>query len=165
MKLQRDNIKLILSFFTNIGLLYKLETVGKPSFLPGIKIEKGCLLIDTDRLLYPGDLLHEAGHLACMPPEIRQVMDGELENVDLHRGGEMMSLAWSYAACVHLKLDPTVVFHEDGYKGESRSIINNFNSGSYIGVPLLVWSGMCNHSNETNGYPQMKTWICLDRPE
>jgi hypothetical protein len=45
-------------------------------------------------------------------------MAGKLESTP---GEEMAAIAWSYAACVHLGLEPTVVFHSDGYKGGSES--------------------------------------------
>ena len=36
-------------------------------------------------------------------------------------GEEMGAIAWSYAAALHIGLDPRVVFHEDGYKGAANS--------------------------------------------
>jgi hypothetical protein len=39
---------------------------------------------------------------------------------------EMMANCWSYAACVHLKLNPYFVFHEEGYRGGGSYIANNF---------------------------------------
>ena len=54
----------------------------------------------------------------------------------------MMAIAWSYAASVHLQLDPSVVFHADGYRGGSQSLIENFTGGRYIAVPTLQWLGM-----------------------
>ena len=48
----------------------------------------------------------------------------------------MMAIAWSYAAAVHLGLDPAVVFHEAGYRGGSGSLIENFAQERYIGVPI-----------------------------
>jgi len=56
--------KRICTFLVSIGLPVRTGAVPGPSFLPGIAIEHGVLVFDEDRLLYPGDLLHEAGHLA-----------------------------------------------------------------------------------------------------
>ncbi|MBB5623624.1 mannose-6-phosphate isomerase-like protein (cupin superfamily) [Pedobacter cryoconitis] len=155
----------ILSFLQKIGLAYQLETIEENTFLPGLKLRNGALVIDTQRLLYPGDVLHEAGHLACMPPNIRQSMNDNLEDCDMHRGGEMMALAWSYAACIFLEIDPEIVFHQDGYKGAGQNIIQNFNAGNIIGLPLLQWSGMSydKSSAELSGYkpfPHMMSWMC-----
>ncbi len=148
----------ITTFLTSIGLEVRFAPVPSQTFLPGLKIDSGTLLIDVDQLAYPGDILHEAGHLACMPPEIRRNMDDDLEPGDLHKGGELMAIAWSYAACLHLDIDPAVVFHEHGYKGDSQTMLDNFSKGYYIGVPMLQWSGM------TNAYPTMLSWTCKERP-
>lgn len=161
--------QVILSFLSDIGILYKLEPIKGDTFLPGVKMNEGTLIIDIDQLLYPGDILHEAGHLACMPPEIRKEMSDNLPNNDLHAGGEMMAMGWSYAACIYLGLDAKVVFHEQGYKGGSASLLENFEQSKFIGVPLLQWLGMTydERNAETRGlesYPVMQKWLCTERP-
>src|ERR1700759_3541419 len=133
----------MLSFIKEIGLECYFETIDAETFLPGLDFRDGALIIDRDKLLYQGDILHEAGHLACMPPDIRRTMTGDLENNNLNQGGEMMAIAWSYAACLHLGIEPEIVFHENGYKGSGSNIVDNFNEGNYFGVPLLEWCGMC----------------------
>jgi hypothetical protein len=158
----------ILFFLEEIGIAFQLEKISEHSFLPGLKLCEGSLIIDKEQLKYVGDILHEAGHLACMPPEIRKKMNGDLEDTDLHRGGEMMAMAWSYAACIHLDIDPHIVFHEDGYKGDGKNIVQNFRNGKYLGIPLLVWCGMCNKEDEihvSNGFPSMLSWTCKQRPD
>lgn len=160
-----DILNQILSFLANAGLVYYLEPIKEDTFLPGLKLRDGALVIDRERLLYPGDVLHEAGHLACMPPDIRQNMNDNLEDCDLHRGGEMMAIAWSYAACIFLHITPEIVFHENGYKGAGQSLIQNFATGNAIGLPLLQWSGMSYDVStaEIMGqppFPHMINWIC-----
>ncbi|RYD95733.1 MAG: hypothetical protein EOP54_15295 [Sphingobacteriales bacterium] len=160
--------QVILSFLSDIGIPYKLEPIKGYTFLPGVKMSEGTLIIDIDQLLYPGDILHEAGHLACMPPEIRKEMSDNLPNNDLHAGGEMMAIGWSYAACIYLKLDAELVFHEHGYKGGLESLLENFEQSRFIGVPLLQWLGMTfdEQNAKTLGfepYPIMQQWICKDR--
>lgn len=155
----------ILLFLQKIGLKYDLESIEHDTFLPGLKLRNGTLVIDTKLLLYPGDVLHEAGHLACMPLNIRQTMSDNLQDCDMHRGGEMMAIAWSYAACVFLKIDPEIVFHQHGYKGGGQNLIQNFNAGNNIGLPLLQWSGMSYDvlTAESLGqqpFPHMISWIC-----
>ncbi|GEO10038.1 hypothetical protein [Segetibacter aerophilus] len=111
-------------------------------------------------------MLHEAGHLAVMPPAIRNEMIDNLGNNPIHQGGEMMAIAWSYAACIHLDLDPHIVFHKDGYKGGGDTIVENFSNGNFMGVPLLQWCGMTydeKRAREMNAkpYPHMISWLCL----
>jgi hypothetical protein len=60
----------------------------------------------------------------------------------MSEGFEIMALACSYAACLPIGLDPDIVFHANGYKGESENILQNFAEGRYIGLPMLQWLGM-----------------------
>ncbi len=164
------HISLILSFLEKIGIHYTFDPITNETFLPGLKLHMGTLIIDMEKLLYPGDILHEAGHLACMPPAIRDDMSDNLLSGDLHDGGEMMAIAWSYAASVHLGLNPHIVFHQQGYKGGSQNLIDNFSQGRYLGVPLLQWLGMTYdekqaHTNGLKPYPAMRKWLCTERPE
>jgi len=150
------------SFITSIGLHIHHEPINEQTFLPGILLRNGDLVVDKEKLLYPGDLLHEAGHLAVMPPRIRQKMSGDLDFDPIHQGGELAALAWSYAAAIHLGIDPHIVFHEHGYKGAGINLVENYQRGADIGVPLLVWCGMTMPSNSGNeyAYPKMREWLC-----
>src|SRR3569833_3023282 len=105
----------MLTFLRRIGICYYFERIDDKTFLPGLKLRDGALIIDTEKLLYPGNILHEAGHLACMPEAIRRAMNDNLDSNQVHQGGEMMAIAWSYAVCIHLGISPKVVFHEHGY--------------------------------------------------
>lgn len=141
----------IAGFLNAIGLAVRSGAVPEQTFLPGIHVEHGVLVVDEDRLLYPGDLLHEAGHLAVTPSADRGSLSG---NTGDGAGEEMAAIAWSYAAALHLKLDLTVVFHPAGYKGGSESIIKNFSQRRYVGVPLLVWMKLTD-----DRYPAMMRWL------
>jgi hypothetical protein len=157
-------IDIIISFLGSVGIKVIMRPINGYTFLPGLKLEDGNLIIDTEKLLYPGDILHEAGHLATMPTELRETLSDTLPNNDLNQGGEMMALAWSYAACIHLDIDPVFVFHAEGYKGESKDIIQNFTEGRFVGLPLLQWAGMCydeQKARELNkpAYPKMICWL------
>jgi len=165
MEMELKNNQLIakfLDFIVEIGLQYQIEKIDGETFLPGLKLKDGILNIDTEKLRYPGDILHEAGHLACMPPEIRANMNDSLPANNINDGGELMAIAWSYAAAVHLGIDPHLVFHENGYKGGGQNIVENFTQGRFFGVPLLQWNGMTYASNqEANlSFPQMLNWTC-----
>lgn len=136
-------INRVADFLLDIGLMVRPEALEESTFLPGIKIDRGSLLVDESKLLHPGDLLHEAGHLAVAEPGRRQAISGKIVPDEGQRGGEeMAAIAWSYAAAVYLGLDPSIVFHRGGYKGDSDALLDNFTNGRYIGVPLLQWMSM-----------------------
>lgn len=143
----------IVAFLSEIGIVVRTGSIGRPTLLSGVIIDGGGLLVDESRLAYPGDLLHEAGHLAVMSAAQRSSASGDLLT---DPGEEMAAIAWSWAAILRMGLDPRVVFHPDGYKGQSASIVENFSAGRYLGVPLLAWFGLV-ESEKT--YPTMKKWL------
>jgi hypothetical protein len=147
------------AFVRGIGIPVRLVPMTEPTFLPGLDIRRGELLIDEARLAYPGDILHEAGHVAVSDPDDRRG-----DRIDPTPGDEIATIAWSYAALRHLEIAPEIVFHPDGYKGGSESLIENFSAGRYIGVPLLQLYEMTVEPRfaETRGvdpYPHMLRWM------
>jgi hypothetical protein len=151
----------IADFLQEIGLEVCPAELTEPCFLPGVHVARGRLLVDESRLLHPGDLLHEAGHVAIMPAAERAQRQGDV-GADL--GEEIGAICWSYAAAVHLGLDPAVVFHPDGYRGASDGFLENFRQGRYVGVPLLQWMELT--LDEKNArergvapYPHMLRWL------
>jgi hypothetical protein len=124
-------------FVRGIGLDVRPAQLPDPTFLPGIDVRDGTILVDEVLLAYPGDLLHEAGHLAITHPAERNAP--KLSPSD---GDEIAAIAWSYAALRHLDIDPTIVFHPQGYKGSSKALIENFAAGRTYGQPLLQYYGM-----------------------
>jgi len=153
-----------ISFLQDIGIATAYAEIETSGFLPGLMIRNGTILIDRKKLLYPGDILHEAGHIAVTPPANRASMDQQSITESKHRESEeMMAIAWSYAACIHIQLDPRIVFHENGYKGGGNNIVENFKEGRYIGTPMLQWCGMTiEPKHRIPGkpvYPQMLKWL------
>ena len=139
----------------------RLEEITQPTFLPGIFIDSGVLKVDLARLKYPGDLLHEAGHLALMDPVRRAAATGEAGD---DPGYEMGAIAWSYAAAVHLGIDPQVVFHADGYHGCSLAILEALTSGGCLGTPMLHWLDLALDERNARAqglkpYPHMLRWL------
>ena len=103
-------------FVRGIGIDVRPAQLPDTTFLPGIEIRDGMILIDEERLAYPGDLLHEAGHLAVIDPSERTA-----PSLSPSDGDEMAAIAWSYAAARHLDIDPAIVFHPHGYRGSSKA--------------------------------------------
>lgn len=148
----------LIQFVRDVGLTVREARVPANSFLPGLRIEAGQLVVDRSRLLYPGDILHEAGHLAVVPPDVRAVLGPDISDYrtkDEALGDEIVAQLWSYAAIVALELPASVVFHADGYRGSSEWFQDNYQRGQYPGLHLLVWMGMT--TPET--FPQMTRWL------
>ena len=111
-------LSMLFDFVRSIGIPVELKSLEAETFLPGLDIRHGTVLIDPDRLLYPGDILHEAGHIAVASSEERSY-----PSLTPTAGDEIATLAWSWAAVVHLDLPPEVLFHPAGYKGGSAALI------------------------------------------
>lgn len=158
---EREALPRILAFLGEIGLEVREGPLPGSTFLPGIAVEQGTLRFDPARLLHPGDLLHEAGHLAVLPAAERATRPGD---VDGDAGWEMAAIAWSYAAARVLALRAEVLFHPEGYKGSSAALIDAFEHGRYFGVPLLEWIELTDHQHpgaqtSPTRYPAMKRWL------
>jgi hypothetical protein len=149
----------LVAFVRGIGIEVQAAALPEKTVLPGLDIRHGAILVDEARMRHPGDILHEAGHLAVIDPAERNA-----PTLAPTPAEEMTSIAWSYAALRHLKLDPAIVFHDDGYKGGAASIIENFTAGRYFGVPLLQLYGMAvepQHAaaSGVEPYPHMLRWL------
>ena len=142
----------IAAFFGEIGLPHRFAPLPGPTFLPGVAIQAGVLTIDREKLLYPGDLLHEAGHMAVLTPEERAALDGD---AGPDGGMEMAAIAWSYAAALHVGLPVEAVFHDEGYKGGAGVLRESFAAGRYIGVPLLEWMDLTPRGK----FPAIERWL------
>ena len=150
-----------ISFLHTIGIETAEDKLApEDCFLPGLLIQNGRIVFDRETLLYPGDILHEAAHLAVVPPAERKQLNGPAigKRPDAP-AEEMMAIAWSYAACVHLNIDPYFVFHKEGYQQGSDSIVENFREGRYFGVPVLEWLQMTTTKGEGPHYPAMLKWL------
>jgi len=163
--IQTAELDTCIAFLNKIGIETQFQAIHGDCFLPGLSIEKGRIIIDEAKLKYPGDILHEAGHIAVVPAIERSSLDaGGIEKRENREAEEMMAIAWSYAACIHLDIEPGFVFHDDGYKGAGKSIAANFAGKKYFGVPMLQWIGLT--LDEMNAaksnmepYPFMIKWM------
>lgn len=155
----------IAGFLTGIGIEVESTRLQGDGFLPGILVERGRLLVDEAKLVYPGDLLHEAGHLAVAPRDERSSLSGEviIPGADMD-AIEAQATAWAYAAVVHLGLEPAVLFHAGGYRGKSERLIYTYTAGVYPGAYGLQLAGMTAMGETARHlavapYPHMLKWV------
>lgn len=151
-----DLIEQMTLFLSERGIPSRFQTLDGACFLPGLEIQNGTLLIDSEQLKWPGDILHEAAHIALNPPSKRAALSGKLE---VSPADEMAALAWSYAAAVALEIDPHIVFHQGGYKNGGAQLVSQFGdvaAGRSMvapGVPMLQWYRM------SRNFPEMTSWL------
>ena len=151
----------IVAFLESIGIAVAAVDVPEPTFVPGIRLDRGTLFVDGMRLAHPGDLLHEAGHIAVMTPARRAQRAGDASNA---MGDEIGAILWSWAALTHLGLPPETVFHPHGYRGASEWLIAMFSAGTFTGLPLLQWMGLTLDPGHAAArgvppFPHMLKWL------
>jgi hypothetical protein len=71
---------------------------------------------------------------------------------------------WTFAAAKHIGLPLDILFHTNGYKNDSTWLIEQLESGSYIGLPLLEWMGLCLSPERAQAtgqpaFPHMLRWL------
>lgn len=147
----------IVAFVRSVGIPVETASLAGETFLPGVVVAAGGLRVDPGRLSWPGDLLHEAGHVAVGDPARPE------NGVSDDPGEEMAAIAWSYAAALELGLAPDILFHAGGYRGGARALIENFAQGGYVGVPMLAMWGLTHEPHRAKAmgarpYPHMLRW-------
>ena len=157
----------ITDFLVAIGIACEPDDLsGEQTFLPGIRLDRGRLFVDEARLTYPGDLLHEAGHVAVVPPAVRPLLSGsttEVPGVDM-RMLEFAAIPWSYAAALAAGIEPEEVFHGGGYHGHSPGLLFTFRAGAPIGVNMREEAGRTATGPRAaalgvDPYPHMLRWL------
>jgi hypothetical protein len=154
-----------IDFLHTIGIETTFRQIGAEGFLPGFLIQNGVIIIDKDKLEHPGDILHEAGHVAVIPSADRHRLTEKsiIERKD-REVEEMMAIAWSYAASIYLDIDPSFVFHEEGYRGGSSYITESCSKKEYFGLNLLQSIGLTMNEKKAQraqvlAYPHMIKWL------
>lgn len=151
----------IVPFLESIGIPVLVEPVPGDSLLPGATVRGDTLVFDPETLPYPGDLLHEAGHIAVSDPATRSTQS----EVSSNPSEEMAAMAWSYAAAVQIGIDPAHVFHTDGYQGGGEGYLRSYTKGGNgIGVPMLQYYGMSAEPHQAAAlglepFPAMARWL------
>ncbi|MDE1149927.1 MAG: hypothetical protein PW843_25530 [Azospirillaceae bacterium] len=165
-----DALAPIVAFLRGIGFTVEFGPGAAGGFLPGVNIQGGAIHIDPDTLVSPGDLLHEAGHMAILPRRLHARLGRDLEAdtiaaVAAEAGpgmpadpvlaaplqqGEFMAQAWSYAAALHLDVPPECVFfpgsyHIDAYEGTHPMQVW-LEAGTHHGLGALAKVGMTGYA-------------------
>jgi hypothetical protein len=151
--------EMMADFVRSVGINVQSAVLDRRTVFPGLEINCGAVLVDESRLLHPGNILHEAGHIAVHDPKRRAQPKFSPRPAE-----EVSAMAWSYAAIRYLCLDAEIVFYPGSYQGWAPSLIQAFGDGRYIGVPLLQLYGMTLETRRAaerglDPYPHMLRWL------
>ena len=143
----------------SVGIPVHVADLPQLASFPGLDIEYGAVLIDESRLIHPGNILHEAGHIAVTDPAVRNE-----RKLSPTGGEEVSTLAWSYAATLYLGFEPDLVFYPGSYQGWDIPLLEGFAEGRYIGIPLLQRYGMSYDAKSAatigvRPFPHMVKWL------
>jgi hypothetical protein len=135
--------ELTIDFLKKIGLNLVPE-IGARGFLHGVAIHAGVLHYDPNKFM-PSNLLHEAGHLACIPEQYRDLIEDNIETcfgairADIMANGlsaepdhplmraflqcsDPEATAWAWAAGHTIGLPPELVILDDEYQGSGALV-------------------------------------------
>jgi hypothetical protein len=149
----------ILDFLGSVGIDVVAGDIGD-SILGSMTVRHGTIIVDPAIPAWPGDLLHDAGHVAMTEPAMRQ----QLDKVSDDPAEEMGAMAWSVAAASAIGIPLETIFHEAGYKGARQNYIDSFRNDPSIGVPFLAWLGMTAEPRRAAewripAFPVMQRWL------
>ena len=164
-----------------------LNGIGIPTFecdhIEGGFLDK--VLIDAGGILYrsdapPSNLLHEAGHLACIPTIFRPMASKDLEEA-FHAMGlaiekqisengdpdhpliraimqcsDPEATAWAWAFGVHIGIPPEQIILDSEYDGDGGYVRVQVSTGNYPGINGLRAAGMI---RSTRDYPKLEKWL------
>ncbi|MGZ8828760.1 MAG: hypothetical protein ACXW2Q_00120, partial [Thermoanaerobaculia bacterium] len=77
---------------------------------------------------------------------------------------EFTAIAWTWAASRHLDIEPADTFHEEVISGNGPTLLENFSTGRFVGVPMLQYWGLAVEaknaaSQGVDAYPHMLRWL------
>jgi hypothetical protein len=161
----------------------KLRTIGlkvihdeaATGFVPGVLIANGTLRYATTAAV--SDLLHEAGHLAIVPENLRALANGNLSALVRAIGDEFASercadpdapysraliqcsdpeaTAWAFAFGRHCGLRPKEIIRDQDYDGTGADIRLGLEHNAYLGINGLRHAGFLARVRD---YPRLNRW-------
>lgn len=168
-----------IAFLRQIGIPVQVVPFVSPAaFLDSVEIVEGALRITPSCRV--SNLLHEAGHIACVPPAYRHLMSGNLymgtkamldslTTLEVEPDSPLMraviqcsdpeATAWAWAAGVHLGLPQELIILDEEYDGDGQTIRLWLQASAYLGINGLMHAGMCQNPRRPGGYPALRTWL------
>jgi hypothetical protein len=176
MTFKNGALRRVVDFLRDVGMEVELEC-GADGFLKGCQIKGGRVLVDPRCEV--DVVLHEAGHLAIIPPEFRPTINDDVEQalvgaaavawgVDLDpdhpirrallQCGDTEATAWAWAAGLEAGVEERRIIRKRDYGGSGVSIRLALRVGCYAGIHGLAHAGMC-RLPQSGGFPKMEKWL------
>lgn len=181
-----NDLDKIIWFLRSTGLSVEVGHV-ESWFLTGINITGGRIIYNPDRLDSPGDLLHEAGHIAVTPAIFRKHLTEDSDELarthyeawyeanpnwccypenplgrHIMQSSETEAIAWSYAAAVAAGVDTFLPFAV-GFQDEGEIVHEQLAMGMHFGIHGLFHAGMTRVPNGVRPaedcFPNMIRWL------
>lgn len=171
-----SDLERAIRFVRSVGIPVTLSSEEVKGFAPGIEIRAGELFVGPGATA--SSFLHEAGHLAILPGNVRNWAAGDIDIVvermfqwlkrieagvepdaPLMRAAIQASdpeaTAWAWAAGAAASLRPTETIRNEDYEGDGAAIRLQLSARRYVGIHGLQHAGLCSVRN----YPVMSAWL------
>jgi hypothetical protein len=162
----------VLDFLKGIGLPWVVNDEVLCGFLPRIEIKAGVPHVHPKCPV--SNLLHEAGHLACIPAQFRSLVSGDVDaslstvwgenacydpDSPLYRAliqcSDPEATAWAWAAGVAVGLPAEVIIKNGEYQRDGCAVRSALGGRAWCGINGLAHAGMC----ALKEYPKMLRWV------
>ena len=154
------------------------ERPGSRGFLDDVRIERGRILHSPGARA--SNILHEAGHLACLPPMFRHRANDDLDDIArtmcayaderialtldpeepiiraIMQCSDPEATAWAWAFGTHLGMKPEDIIEDHDYDGDGAHVRLQVSTGMYIGINGLRAAGMI---DSVKSWPNMTKWL------
>jgi len=180
-KLNCEHAQKVMEFLNGIGL--RVDVVpGAKGFIEGILLVDGTVHADPDCEV--SGLLHEAGHLAIIPNDLRHHMSGHLYgslrtildeskfltlDPDSQRFRALVQTsdpevtAWAWAVGKHLDIPEELIVMDHEYEGDGEGVRLGLSLNCYSGINGLMHAGFCqvrkNPYRNLPVYPELAFWL------
>lgn len=155
-----------------------IETQDAKGFLDDVRIDRGRILYKPDAR--PSNILHEAGHLACIPPRFRSEANDNLDVVAMAmceyadrriavtgdpeefiiraiiQCSDPEATAWAWAFGRHIGMEPKEIIEDQDYDGNGGHVRLQVSTGMYVGINGLRAAGMI---ASVKDWPNMTKWL------
>lgn len=177
-KCQKNKIiHIVADALNTIGLIARLNE-NASGFLEKINIKEGVL--EYQETATPSNLLHEAGHLACLPPKLRVIVNNDISDIEdivqkemkdrfketgnlddpyiraMMQCSDTEATAWAWAMGKKIGLEENTIIEDEDYNGEGADLRLMLSAKAYYGINGLRAANMIKSIKD---FPVLDKWL------